>query len=75
MGHNKLRLLYFFNARAPFLFANFNARTCSNPGRAVVSEREPPATSEHPMFDLVLVVGGIGLFGLMIVYTVACNQL
>jgi len=27
------------------------------------------------MLDLVLVVGGIGLFGLMIIYTAACDRL
>ena len=41
----------------------------------VVFGYEPPATSEHAMFDLVLVVGGIGLFGLMIAYTYACDRL
>ena len=42
---------------------------------AVVFGYEPPATLEHPMFDLALVVVVVSLFGLMIAYAYACDRL
>ncbi|MEI7608854.1 MAG: hypothetical protein WCJ64_15860 [Rhodospirillaceae bacterium] len=67
--------LYFVYAIGPFSLSIFNAPTCSNPSRwpALPAGRQP--TLEHPMFDLVLVVGAIGLFGLMVAYSYACDRL
>ena len=48
------------------LLSNFNGRRCSTSGRAAAFAGAPSASVEHPMFDLILVAGGIGLFGYLI---------
>ena len=67
--------LLLFYADGPFLPSNFNGWTCSNPSWRSFLQRHRLSISEHPMFDLVLVAAGIGLFGLMIGYASACERL